>query len=52
MAVHLVQTNENILRFFLITNLTASFCLFQKPDDRPTFQELALNVQDLLYELQ
>ncbi|KAM4585827.1 tyrosine-protein kinase BTK [Fundulus diaphanus] len=27
-------------------------CWSDKPDERPTFQELALNVQDLLYELQ
>ncbi|XP_013859286.1 tyrosine-protein kinase BTK isoform X2 [Austrofundulus limnaeus] len=27
-------------------------CWADKPDERPTFQELALNVQDLLYELQ
>uniref|UniRef100_A0A3Q1H0X1 Tyrosine-protein kinase n=1 Tax=Anabas testudineus TaxID=64144 RepID=A0A3Q1H0X1_ANATE len=27
-------------------------CWHEKPDDRPTFQELALVVQDLLYELQ
>ncbi|XP_037531633.1 tyrosine-protein kinase BTK [Nematolebias whitei] len=27
-------------------------CWFEKPDERPTFQDLALNVQDLLYELQ
>ncbi|MED6280971.1 hypothetical protein CHARACLAT_016577 [Characodon lateralis] len=27
-------------------------CWCDKPDERPTFQELAFNVQDLLYELQ
>ncbi|XP_038137214.1 tyrosine-protein kinase BTK [Cyprinodon tularosa] len=27
-------------------------CWSDKPDERPTFQELAYNVQDLLYELQ
>ncbi|XP_032383749.1 tyrosine-protein kinase BTK [Etheostoma spectabile] len=29
-----------------------SSCWLEKADDRPTFQELALTVQDLLYELQ
>ncbi|XP_078116383.1 tyrosine-protein kinase BTK [Sander vitreus] len=29
-----------------------SRCWLEKADDRPTFQELALTVQDLLYELQ
>ncbi|XP_034453031.1 tyrosine-protein kinase BTK isoform X2 [Hippoglossus hippoglossus] len=37
----------NVKVYSIMTN-----CWSDKPDDRPNFQELALSVQDLLYELQ
>lgn len=38
---------------FLLAYLKTSLCFcFQKADERPTFEQLAVTVQDVLYDLQ
>lgn len=45
----LVHSDDSICKYD--TNLSFLLC-FQKADERPTFENLALTVQDVLYELQ
>lgn len=49
--IRIIQ-NANVLKTKYGTSISHIFLVFQKADERPTFEELASKVQDLLFEMQ
>lgn len=49
--IRIIQ-NANVLKTKYCTSISHIFLVFQKADERPTFEELASKVQDLLFEMQ